>query len=381
LYRIQNGYPAAVDPNNPLPPAFDPPSQSTLDLFSRLRRKGFTLEGKLRSPWYDKQCDRANSTPLSIAQEQDLDYGGSQQRIFGTHFFEKANATILTPRLTGILSYHPETLEPEFDITSDGLAKLWVGLDHKFKPPHGKYVVSADISTGLGGSYTSNSVAQVIDIQKLEQVFEFATNSIEPADFADYCIALSKLFHGAYLAWEKNGPGEGFTKQVLSRGYENFYYRTVLWKRKGKKTKEPGWLTDKKTKRVMFSELSRAVRNSKLILHSSEVVDECGQYIIDGSSIEHNKSKKAADPGSRDESHGDRVMALGVGLMAALDRPVLKSTTAADLLDTAEPGTFAARQKEYDDRLKSKDGVWDGRDNWDIARGKHEERSLEGHAT
>jgi hypothetical protein len=89
LYRFDNSKPVAVDPvNNPLPANYDPPSPETLNRFSRLRRKGFKLEGKLRSAWYDHECDRPGATPQNIAQELDLDFGGSMFRVFGDEFFQ-----------------------------------------------------------------------------------------------------------------------------------------------------------------------------------------------------------------------------------------------------------------------------------------------------
>ncbi len=77
LYQFKDGVPVAIDPvNNPLPSNYSPPDEEILTLFSQLRAKGFRLEGKTRSPWYDYECNRAAATPQSIAQEQDRDYGG-----------------------------------------------------------------------------------------------------------------------------------------------------------------------------------------------------------------------------------------------------------------------------------------------------------------
>jgi hypothetical protein len=123
LYRFENSKPLAVDPvNNPLPPNYDPPSPETLNRFSRLRRKGFKLEGKLRSAWYDHECDRPGATPQNIAQELDLDFGGSMFRVFGDEFFSAAEKEVRNPFHRGTIDYNMETLEPLFNTTATGRA-------------------------------------------------------------------------------------------------------------------------------------------------------------------------------------------------------------------------------------------------------------------
>jgi hypothetical protein len=369
LYRFQNGVPVSVDPvNNPLPPEYSPPSQKTLDMFSRLRLKGFKLEGKDRSPWYDTQCDRADATPFSIAQELDLDYGGAMYRIFQAETMEKARKEVKEPLIRGVLTHHPETLEPDFARGDDGPLLLWTSLDSRNRPAQLPYVVSADISSGLGGSYTSNSVAQVISLITMEQVAEFSSNTIEPADFADFCMALGYLFHDAYLAWEANGPGKAFTKRVLAKKYPHCYERTQLWKRSKKKTKEVGWWTDEKSKEAMFGELVRSVKNSELVVHSKKLVDEFGQYVRKNGKIDHVLTSSDDDDSSTGQAHGDRVIAIGVGLMAARDRPAQDRSIEDYLTRNPPRGTIAERLKEYEDSLKNEGDGWDDRDNAEMAR-------------
>jgi hypothetical protein len=291
-------------------------------------------------------------------------------KIFGHDFFEKADSSTRPPFLQGVLTYHPETLEPEFDITDDGPFHLWFNLDSRGRPPRHNFVGGADICTGLAGSYTSNSVLTFIDTNTMTQAFSFASNSIPPSDFADLAIAASKWLNDALLAWEHNGPGSGFTKRVIDKRYGHTYFRTILTKKSKRKTKELGWWTDPRSKEIMFSEFSRTVRRGELTLYDDKLVEECGQYVRGANGkIVHIQQARTEDVSSQGEAHGDRVIAACVCLQAVRDRPARAVKEDEDFqADDPPPYTMAARQKEYEDAQKAKDEAWDDRTNWDMTR-------------
>lgn len=374
LYRMVANRPVASDPvNNPLPADYNPPSSSIQELFDRLRRKGFRLEKGIRSPWYDKQCDEPNATPYTIAQEYDRDYGGSMFKIFGEEFFQKAREGVRQPTGRVTVEYD-DSLVPHVTRDDHGLLHLWMTLDTRNRPPGNSYVVSCDICTGLGGAYTSNSVLEIIDTVNGEQVGEWASNTIEPDDFADFAVAVCYWLGDAYLAWERNGgPGHAFTNRVRKIGYPNIYYHTKLFeKTKRRKTRVPGWYTDTKSKDVMFMETKRIVTNGELKLHSKPLVEECHQYVRIGKAIEHFATTKTNEGADIGEAHGDRVMALGVGVMAMLDRPLmLTGGSPGSPGRPVEPGSIEERDREYFESLKRVDDDWDDRTNWDLmTRGK-----------
>lgn len=370
LYEIKDGQPIAIDPiNNPLTSGYYPPTPIVKDLWSRLRRKGFKLEGRPRSAWYDHECDRAGATPQSIAQELDRDYGGSMFRIFGHDFFAAADKSIQQPLFRGALTYDSETIVADFEKTDDGPILVWAPFDIKGKPAFGQYIVSADISSGLGGAYTSNSVCEVMNLTTGEQVLEYSTNTVEPQEFADMCVAIAKLFWNAYLAWEANGPGQAFSNRVRKLQYDNIFYRKDMQARGNKKTKKAGWWTDDTTKEMMFSELLRQVKAGEYVLRSELLIKECGQYVRQAGKIEH-VSVAGADDSVKGKAHGDRVIAACVGVMAARDRPTA-SAAKSNVRDFSEPPPYsmAARQVEYDRSLQAKDeDEWDSRENSDLAR-------------
>ena len=367
LYKLEGGVPVAVDPeNNPLLGGYSPMSSDVEELYARLRTKGFRLDGCLRSPWYDKQCDRADATPQSIAQELDLDFGGSMFRVFSPEFMTKAKETCLKPILQGDLSYSTETWDMEFMPRKNGECKLWCQLDANGNPPLGSYVIGADIGSGLGGSYTSNSVCQVINRVTCEQVLEFTSNTIEPADFGELCTAIAKWFYDAYMGWEANGCGAAFTARVKKVQYGNIYYRTVKWRKGRKKLKEIGWWTDQRTKEMLFSDLHTKVRTNDVVMRSEDLVRECGDYVRTGpnSSIEYIHKLSTLDESSKGMAHGDRVIAFAVALQLLEDRPVYETEDVRPK-GPPPPDTMAwrieqwARQKQDDD--------WDDTTLWDVS--------------
>jgi len=359
LYEFRHGKPVVLDPANPLPPEYDPPSTETKELFGRLRNRGFNLEGGARSPWYDKQCDRMRATPQSIAQELDRDYGGSSYRVFGDDFFEKARATVEPPQIRGVMSYHSESLEPEFDRTPDGEVLLWTELVGADRPPRGSYVIGADVSAGMSGSYSSNSALVVINATTMEQVAEFASPAIVPSDFADLSIAIAKWFYDAYLIWEQNGPGAGFAKRVINNGYPNVYRRTVQFKRGRKKTKELGWWTGVATKEAMFGEFMRSVRRGDLLLRSEAMVSECEQYVRAGiDEVITHQLARTTDERSRGQAHGDRVIAAAVCLQAVRDRPVIVEKVPDEKVS---PWCVGGRLRAREEALTLMNDEWDDR--------------------
>jgi hypothetical protein len=370
LYKLIDGLPEAVDPKrNPIPPEYIGPSEAVLDLFSRLRSKGFRLEGRLRSPWYDRESDRGDATPQSIAQEYDLDFSGSEYLVFAPEFFDKARDTVRRPVLRGRLEYHPETLVAEFSDRGDvGECKIWVQLDGQGHPPQSTYVAAADISSGSGGSYSSNSVCQVFDRVTGEQVLEYASNSIEPSEFAEACVAIARWFHGAYLGWEMNFGG-GFTNRVMAIGYANIYMRTVHWRKSKKKQKEVGWHTDDKTKELMFSELHRTVKLGEIVLRSDDLVRECGEYVRLGTKgIVHKASVNTEDMSSRGKAHGDRVIAAAIAVQLMADRPLLDKTKSVDVQHGPPPNNTMAWRVEQWERQDKPLSEWDD-DTLDDTRG------------
>jgi hypothetical protein len=194
------------------------------------------------------------------------------------------------------------------------------------------------------------------DMRTGEQVLEFAANTVAPTVFADMAIAVAKWMFDAYLAWEHNGPGASFTKQVLNRQYGNIYYRKSQSRRGRSSSKEAGWWTDEKTKEVMFGEFQSAVIMNEVVIRSKELLTECSRYVRKEGRITHALTKDAADD-SKGVSHGDRAIAACVALQALKDRPSINDGSL--LQEVAPLGTMARRLQDFEDSTKDSSDGWD----------------------
>lgn len=356
LYVFKNGLPEAIDPvNNPLPGDYNPPSPQVMDRFERLRRKGFKLEGKVRSPWYDRQCDRAKATPESIARELDRDYGGSQTRALTHRTLDAIEATVRPPDRTGDFVVNQEKATGRFEPSDSGPLSLWMPLDDQGKPPRAMYALAADIALG-NAEFGSNSVLTAVNRNTREQVLEYVTSTMEPGELAILAVAIARWLHGANLAWEANGPGSPFGRKVLLHcKYTNVFEEVRIDRKTRKKANKPGWFSTREKKEDLFSEFSSAVQLEELIIRSDGVGKEGGQYIRKDGVITHVSA-------GNDPSHGDRMIAIGVCWQSIMARPLAKID---EDKPPAEPPAGSIAQREKLDRAfqewKEEQSWWDER--------------------
>ena len=322
----------------------------------------FVKDGKTRSPYYDQECMRPGATPQSIAQELDRDYGGSEYQIFGKDLYETGRVGIRSPYSRGMLFYDEATLDPDFQKTEDGPWKMWIHQDSQGRPiGTGQYVIGCDIAAGLGGSYSSNSVAVVVDRVTHEQVAEFATNTMRPEAFADLVISACKWFNDAYLIWEMNGaPGGAFGRQVIEQFYPNIYFRETEGRSYKKKSKTPGWFSNDKNKLSVLSKMSSAVQSKQYLIRSDKLLNECRQYVYKDGKVVHSRSVKTQDDSSKGQAHGDRVIAAALAWHGVLDRPPVTKAPSDEIRDDAPIGSMARRFLDHERRLKQlTDTGWD----------------------
>lgn len=314
----------------------------------------FVKDGKIRSPYYDQECLRPGATPQSIAQELDRDYGGSEYQAFGADLYDIGRLSVCHPYHCGILFYEDTTYDADFQKTEDGPWKMWVHQDPEGKPiGTGQYVIGCDIAAGLGGSYSSNSVACIVDRVTKEQVAEFATNTMRPEAFADLVVSACRLFNDAYLIWEMNGPpGSAFGKRVLSHYYGNIYYREVAGRAYSKKSKTPGWFSNDTNKLALLTTLSSAIQSREYLIRSDKLLEECRQYVYKDGKVVHSKSVRTQDDSSKGQAHGDRVIAAALAWYGVVDRPAEKRDENEEIIKNPPIGTMAYRMREYEERQR-----------------------------
>jgi hypothetical protein len=336
-----------------------------------LKRRGYVLDERPRSPWYNEQCLRAGATPRGIAQELDRDPHGSVSKVFnGVTLEETRVRAILPPALEGRLVFDPETgkvREPFVVEGREGELKLWRRPDGEGKMPRSIYVVGADVAAGTAGDYSSNSVAFVIDRMTGEQVCEWVSNSTNQTKFAYVLAALGRWFHDALIIPEANFAAPLMKVLVETIGYENVFIREVEIVGIHKKTNKPGfWMLNDDVKLALFEAMQAAMATGAFTPRSSAFLEECPEYEWDNGKIIHVGSKNSQDEGSKGKAHGDRVIGGALAWHACDNEPIIGEEAEAAALPL---GCMAARLKEYDERQEreNSDDLWE--DPLDISPG------------
>lgn len=272
----------------------------------------FILDGKLRSPWYDRECRRA-PLPQMIGQELDIDYFGSDFQFFDAGVLQALTLKCFPATYRGFIDYTRDTLQPtRFEERERGPLSLWCPLVGG-RPVPSVYVMGQDISGGTG---SSNSVCSIVDALAGRKVGEFVTNRMDPKEFARTMVALGRWFKSedgedAFMVWESNGaPGRNYGDEVWECGYRNFYYRDQEEKISKVVKKKPGWYTSPKSKTALLLEYKRALTDGEFTNPSEPAIKEASEYVytVSGGSVEHSPSKNSLDLSDKAEFHGDRVI-------------------------------------------------------------------------
>lgn len=281
-----------------------------------------TLDGKLRSPWYDNQCERA-ANAREIAQEIDIDYLGSGHQFFDSEKVNKAiRAFACAPMLCGLLDFDVKTSEPtEFRESEEGSLRLWFLLNSKGEPQNDhRSAIGVDVSAGTG---SSNSALCVWDQVTHEKLAEFVSPYIRPEQLAKQAVALAKWFDNAILIWESNGPGRQFGSRVLELGYTRFHLRRREEALSKKVTDIPGWAPTKEGKLILLGAYRDAIEKGHCVNRSKISLEETLEYVYSPSGgVVHSRAANKSDPSGAGASHGDRVIADALAWKAVTDRKI-----------------------------------------------------------
>jgi hypothetical protein len=263
------------------------------------------LDGKLRSPAYDRQESRLGRRKM--AQEWDIDYEGSGHQFFSAPAIqENIRKFARSALLVGDLEYDSQTAEPiRFREDPDGHLQLWclLGKDGNFTSDH-KIVEGADVSLGTG---SSNSALCVYDAATNEKLAEYANPYIRPEDLARQAVALARWMNKALIIWESNGPGRNFGARVIDLGYGNIYYRRREEAISREVTEIPGWPATKESKRFLFEEYRAALEKFLCVNRSKVALEETLEYVHDNAGgVEHARARDKSDPTGARANHGDR---------------------------------------------------------------------------
>jgi hypothetical protein len=275
----------------------------------------FILDGKVRSPWYDTEEERAVSKH-AMAENVDRNPQGATDQFFKEATIAKHEAQyVMPPLLEGELDYDARAGLPEKFLESYGECRLqlWRNLV-RGEPAHDTvYVIGADVSAGTGAS---NSCLTVADQKTGEKVASFVTPHMAPHEFGAFAAAVGWWFKDRYgdpakiIAESNGGHNQNFLKTLLGLGYSHLFYRRDESRVAAKQTDRPGWQSSPATRRELLEEYQKALHTAKFINRSGASLDECREYVYtDDNDIAHMRSRTAEDPSGARGNHGDRVMA------------------------------------------------------------------------
>ena len=353
-YVMREGVLVAVNPADQ--PAVTKYSKTNAVQLKKLERRGHTMEGKFRSPWYDAHCLLPGATPRFVARELDMNPRGAVGKVFDLDVLDEMKAKhCRPPDWKGKPIFDAETLELKGLIQQEnGPLKLWFtpGLDNE--PPKGRYAIGCDIAFGTSGDRSSNSVAFGINAESGRQAIEYATKNMQATKFSEIAVGLSLWLNKAYLGWECTGPaGSLFEDGVVDRGYWNIYFRDADEIGSTAKTKKAGWANYKdRDKATLFDNLGLAMADGEFIPLSEDLLTECAEYEVVDGKIVHRPS---SDAGISEFSHGDRCVAAGVANLLRVDRSLFGLDKRTDVAQDAPYGSLAWRIQQAKSKQRRED--------------------------
>lgn len=267
----------------------------------------------LRSPWYDEQCRRKGSK-RAVSMDLDIDPAGSDRQFFDQILIRDLIANYCRKPLWQGDVRLDRDLGRVIELVPrvDGPLKLWINLDSRNLPPGGSYGAGADVSYGLGAT---PSCLSMMDAEIGKKVMEYVNPNIEPKEFAELCVALCWLFKtsenlGALFAWEKQGPGNIFSRRVVELGYRRIYYKRNEHQLAPNDTDFPGWYPSPDNRDDAIEEYAAALRTRQLINPSERALKEClAIRWNDRGHLEHSAEYDKTDPAKSMVSHSDILVA------------------------------------------------------------------------
>ncbi len=287
----------------------------------------FVKDGKLRSPWYDKECIRRGNESRWIAMNLDINPKGSASQFFDSMTISKLKQEYARPPLwEGDLEYDEHGKPISFIPRPGGPLRLWIHLRDGFPPPD-SYAVGGDIAAGQGATPSCLSVGSK---QTGELVAEYANPHIDPIDLAPLAVALCRAFRdtdeeGASFAWEMQGPGKKFGDRVVNvLGYRNIFMNRRTDKLTQKVTETYGFNPSPDNKLALFTEYRNGLYKRECINRSELSLEECLDFSYQPNGyIEHGGAMNSNDPTGARVNHGDR--ATSAALMWMMARGASKS--------------------------------------------------------
>lgn len=323
-----------------------------------------------RSVWFDKEVIRAASR-RDVMCNIWADPCGSSDQFFDPVVNAKIRGDCKCPTYTGNLFFETnkkKICDVEFKKNDRNYNLKWFSNlvdDKKGLRPNQihNYIIGADIGFGTG---SSNSVAEIVDVNTGENIGELVCADKSPEEFADLVVALCKWVGGgtkeAYLIFENNGgQGSNFGKRVIERGLSLVYTQRTELNKSRRTLNKYGWHSGRVEKEYVLGLLQAALKESLkttkenpfIVVINEEIVNELDGYVFYESGELDSTEVQDLSSGAR-KRHGDRVIGLSLCCLVLKDQPKAKMIPTGKI----PFGSLAYRMRERKQNEETKKDKW-----------------------
>lgn len=179
--------------------------------------------------------------------------------------------------------------EKRFGDWEDGALWIWK------EPISGhEYIIGVDCAEGVE---LDNSCFQILDINTMEQVAEFYSNSIPPHLFSQIINEIGYFYNTALIVVENLNQGGAVLSSLQNDlAYENVYHEDG---------KSPGLKTTRHSRPLILETLQHKLMNDNIKINSRRLVSELHTFIF------NPRTKK---PEAQKTKHDDAILALSFAL-------------------------------------------------------------------
>ena len=241
---------------------------------------------------------RRMNNPMRFAQEYGLEFLASGRSVFDANCVNKQRENILKVGDNN----------NGFVVTEDRGFRQYAHVNSECS-----YIFGVDTSEGVeGGDYSTVTVWNRMNGEEVG----FYRGLIEPDRFGKLLNEFGRKFNNALMVVEINNHGLTTLTILKQLMYPTLYFRLSQYETIGTRyTDRLGWKTTKLTRPLLIDDLSQALREGTLTIHSKETIDELSTFIYD----KHNNMVPAGD------AHDDCIFAAAIGLQGyktMWDRPL-----------------------------------------------------------
>lgn len=285
--------------------------------------------GKVRSEWYDRECDTREEN--DILENLDCNYLTTGNPVFDTEKCNLRRMQCKEPLAYGNLVWNTRPifdtfgtctnkrqLSVEFIKNPNGIYKLW---EYPERDWENGYSVSADVAEGLeqgdfdsatgirrfpkqGQSLLEHKPTVVITLRCHLKTFEYAEELAKMGVYLNY----------AWVAPERTGLGLSVVDQ-LWKFYDKIFHKQILSKGYPEQTDKLGWDTNNQSKGHIITNLSKMISEESFVDNDEGFWDETLTFVNDNGKLE------AQGKGSGSRCYDDRVMDRAIGFWVDRELP------------------------------------------------------------